>query len=69
MLSRALNAFASLADARDEVARDAAGLLAAVEGAFRLAVLAPEVIPEGAAAQTVRQMADGLLAAAGGRNR
>jgi TetR/AcrR family transcriptional repressor of bet genes len=49
--------------------RIAAGLLAAVEGAFRLAVLAPEVIPEGAAAQTVRQMADGLLAAAGGRNR
>lgn len=49
--------------------RIAAGLLAAVEGAFRLAVLAPEVIPEGAAAQTVRQMADGLLAAAGGKGR
>src|SRR5690606_11534828 len=49
--------------------RIAAGLLAAVEGAFRLAVLAPEVIPDGAAAQTVRQMSDGLLAAAGGKAR
>lgn len=54
---------ARTADAR----RIAAGLLAAVEGAFRLAILAPEAIPEGSAASTVRQMADGLLAAARGK--
>ncbi len=44
--------------------RIAAGLLAAVEGAFRLAILAPDVIPRGSAAATVRQMAEGVLAAA-----
>jgi len=56
---------ARTADAR----RIAAGLLAAVEGAFRLAILAPEAIPGGSAASTVRQMADGLLAAAKGVSR
>jgi TetR/AcrR family transcriptional repressor of bet genes len=44
-----------------EAGRMAAGLLAAVEGAFRLAVLAPDLIPHGSAAATVRQMAEGLL--------
>lgn len=47
-----------------EAARIAAGLLAAVEGAFRLAILAPGVVPRGSAASTVRQMAEGLLSAA-----
>lgn len=52
-----------------EARRIAAGLLAAVEGAFRLAILAPETIPGGSAASTVKQMADGLLAAAKGTSR
>ena len=34
---------------------------AAIEGAFRLSVIAPGAIPEGSAAETVRAMADGLL--------
>ncbi|HBQ15033.1 MAG: TetR/AcrR family transcriptional regulator [Sandaracinaceae bacterium] len=41
--------------------RLAAGLFAAIEGAFRLSVIAPGAIPEGSAAETVRAMADGLL--------
>lgn len=49
--------------------RITAGLLAAVEGAYRLAVLAPDTIPGGSAASTVRQMADGLLAAARDKQR
>ncbi len=48
-----------------EARRISAGLLAAVEGAFRLAILAPDAIPQGSASSTVRQMAAGLLAAAG----
>lgn len=39
----------------------AAGLLAAVEGAFRLGVSAPAIIPPGTAAGTLRRMAAGLL--------
>ena len=39
----------------------AAGLLATVEGAYRLATLAPGTIAEGTAAQTVRAMAEGLI--------
>ena len=39
----------------------AAGIFAAVEGAFRLATLAPGSIPEGSAADTVKRMAAGLL--------
>lgn len=46
--------------------RISAGLLAAVEGAFRLSILAPDAIPQGSAASTVRQMAEGLVAAARG---
>lgn len=48
----------------DEAPRIAAGLLAAVEGAFRLSVLAPDVIPHGSAAATVNDMARGLFDAA-----
>lgn len=39
----------------------AAGLLAAVEGAFKLATAAPGLLPEGFASPTLRAMADGLL--------
>ena len=39
----------------------AAGLYAAIEGAFRLAAIAPGVIPEGSAASTLHAMTDGLL--------
>ena len=39
----------------------ASGLYAAIEGAFRLAAIAPGVIPEGSAATTLRAMTDGLL--------
>lgn len=39
----------------------AAGLLSAVEGAFKLAVAAPGMLPEGFAAPTLRAMAEGLL--------
>ncbi len=39
----------------------AAGLLAAVEGAFKLATAAPGLLPEGFAAPTLRAMAEGLL--------
>ena len=48
-----------------EARRIAAGLFAAIEGAFRLAAIAPGVIPAGSAAKTVRAMSDGLLASAG----
>jgi len=46
--------------------RVAAGLLAAIEGAFRLAAIVPGAIPDGSAAATVRAMASGLL---GGEDR
>jgi TetR/AcrR family transcriptional repressor of bet genes len=49
----------------EEAPRLAGGLFAAVEGAFRLAVIGPGLVPEGSAAETVREMARGLLAAAG----
>ncbi len=39
----------------------AAGIMAAVEGAFRLAAAAPDVVPWGQTAVLVRQMARGLL--------
>ena len=39
----------------------AAGLLAAVEGAFKLATAAPGLLPEGFASPTLRAMAEGLL--------
>ncbi|MFN7975849.1 MAG: TetR family transcriptional regulator C-terminal domain-containing protein [Acidobacteriota bacterium] len=40
----------------------AAGILAAIEGAYRLAAGAPGAIPKGSAARTVKRMADGLIA-------
>lgn len=39
----------------------ASAMFAAIEGAFRLGVLAPGVIPAGSAAKTVRAMTEGLL--------
>lgn len=39
----------------------AAGLLAAVEGAYKLATAAPGLLPEGFALPTLRAMAEGLL--------
>lgn len=39
----------------------ASGLLAAIEGAFKLGCAAPRAIPPGSAAATIRRMADGLL--------
>jgi TetR/AcrR family transcriptional repressor of bet genes len=39
----------------------AAGLLAAIEGAFRIAAAAPDLLPAGFAAPTLRGMAGGLL--------
>ena len=44
-----------------DASRVAAGIMAAVEGAFRLAASAPEVVPWGHTAGLVRQMARGLL--------
>jgi TetR/AcrR family transcriptional regulator, transcriptional repressor of bet genes len=41
--------------------RIAAGLVAAVEGAYRVAVSAPGVLPEGFAAPALRRIAEGLL--------
>lgn len=53
--------------------RIAAGLLAAIEGAYRIAASAPGVLPDGFAAPTIRRIAEGLLAsqpaAAGTRGR
>lgn len=37
------------------------GIYAAIEGLFRLATIAPGVIPEGSASTTVRSMTEGLL--------
>ena len=45
------------------VGRLAAGLLSAIEGAYRVSAAAPGVLPEGFAAPTLRRMADGMLAA------
>ncbi|UJR80135.1 TetR/AcrR family transcriptional regulator [Sandaracinus amylolyticus] len=42
--------------------RIAAGLLAAIEGAYRIAASAPGVLPEGFAAPTITRIAEGLLA-------
>lgn len=42
----------------------ASAIFAAIEGSYRLGVLAPGVIPAGSAAKSVRAMADGLLEAA-----
>lgn len=42
--------------------RQAAGLVAVIEGYYRLSAAAPSVIPSGSAAKTVRAMIDGLLA-------
>lgn len=39
----------------------AAGLMAAVQGAYQIAMTAPQMIPPGSAAGTVREMAAGLL--------
>ncbi|MCA9604447.1 MAG: TetR family transcriptional regulator [Myxococcales bacterium] len=55
---------AVLADEGGDVARApalAAGLYAAIEGAFRLSAIAPGVIPAGSAASTLRAMTIGLL--------
>jgi TetR/AcrR family transcriptional repressor of bet genes len=43
------------------VGRMAAGLLSAIEGAYRVSAAAPGVLPEGFAAPTLRRMADGML--------
>lgn len=50
-------------------ARLAGMLFAAVEGAFRLAVIGPGLIPGGTAARTVREMAGALLEAVAKENR
>lgn len=47
----------------DRAAEAAAGLLAAIEGAFHLGQAAPGVIPAGAAAGMLKRMARGLLSA------
>ena len=55
---------AVLDDEGGDVARApaiASGLFAAIEGAFRLATIAPGVIPQGSAASTLRAMTEGLL--------
>ncbi|MBF5045854.1 TetR/AcrR family transcriptional regulator [Aggregicoccus sp. 17bor-14] len=44
-----------------QVGRMAAGLLSAIEGAYRVSAAAPGVLPEGFAAPTLRRMADGML--------
>jgi TetR/AcrR family transcriptional repressor of bet genes len=41
----------------------AAGLVSAIEGAYRIATSAPGVLPEGFAEPTLRALAEGLLAA------
>lgn len=47
-----------------EAPAHAAGLMAAIEGAFHLASAAPGIIPEGQASPTIKRMARGLVAAA-----
>lgn len=41
----------------------AAGLFAAIEGAYQLGLAAPRLMPRGSASGTVKRMADGLVAA------
>jgi TetR/AcrR family transcriptional regulator, transcriptional repressor of bet genes len=48
---------------RRNVRRISAAILAAIEGAFRIAAAAPGAVPPGFAAPMVRRMADGLIAA------
>ncbi|HEU4412466.1 MAG TPA: TetR family transcriptional regulator [Polyangiaceae bacterium] len=40
--------------------RDAAALVAAIQGYFQLSIAAPALVPEGSAAEAVRAMVDGL---------
>jgi TetR/AcrR family transcriptional repressor of bet genes len=44
-----------------QVGRMAAGLLAAIEGAYHVSAAAPGTLPEGFAAPTLRRMADGMI--------
>jgi TetR/AcrR family transcriptional repressor of bet genes len=46
-----------------EAGRIAAGLISAIEGAYRIAAAAPEGLPRGYAAPMVRRMAETLIAA------
>lgn len=48
----------------EDASEVAAGIMSAIEGAFRLASSAPEVVPWGQTARLVRKMARGLLESA-----
>jgi TetR/AcrR family transcriptional repressor of bet genes len=52
-----------LGDDQEASARVAAALVAAMEGYYQLSVAAPDLVPPGSAAASVRSMARGLVAA------
>ena len=51
------------------VRESAAGILSAMEGAYRLALAAPGTVPPGSAARVVKEMAAGILGSSEGRRR